>query len=343
MSMENRNALENNVFNWINKKLMPKLCTSEEFIYNELESQSEFGLPIIYEPFDGAKRLHWVDRGQLYDFLYSTDGKGKKLLDFGPGDGWPSLIVAPYAKEVIGVDSSIKRIEVCTKNANRMEINNAKFVNYTVGTNLPFDDNTFDGVMAASSIEQTPDPKETIKELYRVLKPGGRLRIYYEALNHYRNGQEEDLWIAEKDRNSSKLILYSRKIDEEYVIQYGLTIAMPKQELIEKLSVDNEVPFNQITIPFLEGIRTKITNAQVCKTIHPSGRTYTSLLKQAGFKEVNPTYSGGIAAYKLFDEYLDEDRPKDLESIDNILKKVVNVVVELEAPIDKDPTITAIK
>jgi len=341
--MEKQNVSENSVFNWINEKLTPKFCTTEKFIYNEMESQSDFGLPFIYKPFDATEMLHWVDRGQLYDFLYSTDGEGKKLLDFGPGDGWPSLIVAPFAKEVIGIDSSIKRIEVCTKNAKRMGIKNAEFINYTVGTKLPFDDNTFDGIMAASSIEQTPDPKETIKELYRVLKPRGRLRIYYEALSPYRNGQEEDLWIAEKDNNSCKLMLYSRKIDEEYVIQYGLTIAMSKQEVIERLSAGNEVSFEQITIPFLEEIKHKITNSQVCKTIHPSGRTYISLLKKVGFNKVIPTYSGGIAAYKLFDQYLNEERPKDLESIDDILKKVVSVVVGLEAPIDIDPAITAIK
>lgn len=48
-------------------------------------------------------RWHWSDRGSLYDFLYTTRGQGKKLLDFGSGDGWPSLLVAPFVKEVVGV------------------------------------------------------------------------------------------------------------------------------------------------------------------------------------------------------------------------------------------------
>ncbi|SCL96006.1 class I SAM-dependent methyltransferase [Sporanaerobacter sp. PP17-6a] len=343
MSMENRNVSEKNVFNWIEEKLMPKSCTSEEFIYNEMESQSEYSLPIIYQPFDASKISHWKDRGQLYDFLYSTDGEGKILLDFGPGDGWPSLIVAPYVKKVIGIDSSVKRIEVCTENAKRMVITNAEFIKYTVDTKLPFDDNTFDGIMAASSIEQTPDPKKTVEELYRVLKPKGRLRIYYEVLSGYRNGQEQDIWISEIKDNLCKIILYNRNIEKEYAVQYALTIAMSKKEVVKQLSAEGEVSFNQITVPYLEGIRRKIINSQVCKTIHPSGKTFVSWLRDIGFKKVIPTYNGGIAAAKLFGQYSDEDRPKDLASIDDIIKKVVRVAIQFEAPTYIDPFITAIK
>src|SRR5690606_3839423 len=108
----------------------------------------------------------------------------------------------------IGVDSSEKRVETCTENARRMGIQNASFVSYKSGTKLPFEDNSFDGIMAAASIEQTPDPKKTLEELYRVLKPGGRIRISYEALNDYKDGHERDLWIEGLSENSCKLILF---------------------------------------------------------------------------------------------------------------------------------------
>lgn len=343
MSIKNQNIQEQNLFKWIETELKPNFCTSEEFIYNEMESQSGYSLPIIYQPFDSTKESHWVDRGMLYDFLYSTQGEGKKLLDFGPGDGWPSLIIAPYVKEVIGLDSSEKRVKVCKENAKRMGINNASFLSYRAGTKLPFKDNSFDGIMAASSIEQTPDPKETIEELYRVLKPGGRMRIYYEALNSYKNGQEKDLWIEGLSENSCKLIIFNRNLENEYAVQHGLTIAISEEKLKNKLSLDNNITFNQITISFLEEIKSMITDAQVCKTIHPSGKTLVYWLKEIGFKEILPTYSGKVAAAKLFNQYSDEDRPTDLESVDVVIKKIVKIVTKLEAPLDMDPMITAIK
>lgn len=241
-----------NVFRWIEENLYPKPCTSEDFVYNEMESQSGFSLPVIYQDFDAGDRWHWNDRGMLYDFLYSTDGEGKVLLDFGPGDGWPSLIVAPFAKEVIGVDASEKRVRVCTENAKRLGIKNASFASYKSGTGLPFEDNTFDGIMAASSIEQTPNPKETLKELYRVLKPDGHIRIFYESLNDYRNGLEKELWILGLGNSACKMILFDRNPEKEYAMQYGLKIEMAEEELKERLSAGDEVRFDQVSVKFLE-------------------------------------------------------------------------------------------
>lgn len=339
MSME-KSIAERSIFNWIEGKLAPIYCTSEEFIYNEMESQSGYSLPIIYKSFDATEKFHWVDRGLMYDFLYSINGEGKKLLDFGPGDGWPSLIVAPFAKEVIGLDSSQKRVEVCRENAKRMGITNAKFVSYNSEDRLPFEDNTFDGIMAASSIEQTPNPKKTIEELYRVLKPGGSMRIHYESLNRYKDGFENDIWIAELDEESCKLIIFDRNIKEEYVIQYGLTIAMSMKELTDKLN-DN-LSFSQITISLLEELKSKIVNAQALKTIHPSGKTYIKWFKGAGFRKVLSTYSGSIAASRLYDLYKDE-LPNSLELVDEAIKNTVKVIVGLKAPIEIDPMIIAVK
>jgi 2-polyprenyl-3-methyl-5-hydroxy-6-metoxy-1,4-benzoquinol methylase len=113
---------------WIIRALRPNACTSAEFIYDDMDSQSGRSLPVIYERFDATNRAHWRDRGALFDFLLSTHGEGKRLLDFGPGDGWPSLIVAPFAAEVVGVDGAARRVNVCAENARRLGIANATFV-----------------------------------------------------------------------------------------------------------------------------------------------------------------------------------------------------------------------
>ena len=108
------------IVEWIEEVLEPRLCNSEEFIYDEMESQSGKCLPIIYQPFDIARRMHWTDRGALFDFLCSTEGWGKRILDFGPGDGWPSLIIAPFVDQVVGVEGSRRRCLICWENAERL-------------------------------------------------------------------------------------------------------------------------------------------------------------------------------------------------------------------------------
>ena len=127
------------------------------------------------------------------------------MLDFGPGDGWPSLLVAPYVAEVMGVDGSAKRVAVCAANADRMGIRNASFIHNPPHAPLPFPDNYFDGVLAASSIEQTPDPQATLREIYRVLKPGGHLRMLYEGLGRYIS-HEQEVWLGDLGASKKRIV-----------------------------------------------------------------------------------------------------------------------------------------
>jgi len=333
-----------NVFEWIRAELRLDACTSDRFIYDDMDSQSGRCLPIIYQPFDARQKSHWRDRGAAFDYLFATQGEGKRLLDFGPGDGWPSLIVAPFAREVVGVDGSRRRVEVCTANAARLGIPNASFVYVAPGTPLPFEDDSFDGVTAASSVEQTPDPRRTLAELFRVLRPGGRLRIHYESLNGYRGDRERDACLWQIDEHRCRLILYDRDIDAERVVQYGLTYGISGAELKTAASDDGgPLSFEKVTVPFLEKTRRAIIDARLCTTIHPSGRTLASWLRNAGFRKIIPSHNGLWASGELYGHWPEGQRPQDLDGVDRLLRPVVKTVVKMPAPIDTDPMITAVK
>jgi len=332
------------VFTWIEQQLTPRPCSSDRFIYDDMDSQSGQSLPIIYRDFDPSDRSHWIDRGSLFDFLYSVDGPGKQLLDFGPGDGWPSLIVAPFAAEVVGVDGSPKRVAVCTDNAKRLGIPNARFIHVPPGTSVPFDDGTFDGVMAASSVEQTPDPLATIRELIRVLRPSGRLRISYESLSQYRNGRERDLWLWGIDSQRSRLIVFNRDVEAGHVRQYGLTYSKPTGEVVRILSGEaGPLSFSTLTVRRLEMLGPWLIDARVCDTTHPSGQQLAQWFRDVGVKEVKPTHSGSVAAGMLFDVLPKDEQPRDLEGVDRIVRPAVRVVSLLAAPLSIDPMITVVK
>jgi ubiquinone/menaquinone biosynthesis C-methylase UbiE len=333
-----------NAIDWIRKELKPVEYTSEEFFYNEMDSQSGYALPIIYEPFDINKRSHWGDRGALFDFLAAAEGSGKRLLDLGPGDGWPSLIMAPYAAEVIGVEGSGRRLDVCKANAERMGITNVDFVFVEPGSPLPFEAESFDGATAASSIEQTPDPGATIKEIYRVLKPSGHLRMIYEDLDRYRGGKEQEAMILAIDDSTCKLVFYDRDIAGELAVMYGITFSMPGEEATRFFSGEtNEVRFEQVTATLLDEIRPRIVGTQVCTLRHPSGKTFVKLLNDAGFSEVLPTKSGICLAQDIFDYIAGENRPRDLIELDRLLEIPMRLEVVTPAPVEENPPITAVK
>lgn len=333
---------ESAIFDWIEQHLHPRISDSTELIYDDMESQSDRTLPVIYRPFDCSKRSHWCDRGALFDYLCSA--RGGRLLDFGPGDGWPSLIVAPFVDCVVGVDSSKRRVDVCTENAKRLGIANASFVHVRSGDALPFDDSTFDGAMAASSIEQTSNPRSTIGELHRVIRNGGHLRIFYESLNRYRGTREYEAGLLSIGPNMTRLLLYSRQPDDEVAVQYGVTISRAVDELRSRLDFASASSlFDLVTVAWLGELLPDIVDARVCRLVHPSGKTLRSWLIDAGFREVLPTRSGSDLAAKFFDAIPQSERPIEMSEVDKLLQPLVEVEVQLPAPIEDDPMITAIK
>lgn len=331
-----------NALEWIEQTLHPRPCASGEFLYDHMDSQSDRGLPIIYQPFDVANPGHWADRGSLFDFLHSA-GSGK-ILDFGPGDGWPSLILAPYVDQVIGVDGSRRRVTVCSENARRLGIGNAQFIYVEPGAPLPFDDGSFDGATAASSIEQTPDPYATLKELHRVLRPGGRLRLSYEGLACYRDRPELEAWFLDIDDHTCRLMIYDRDIEGERVHHYGLTLAMSKEKAERLLTPGHQgLTGDALTVERLQQLAPSISETLTLTLTHPAGPTWARWLREVGFSQVQPTHSGAYLAGRLFDAFPTHCHPEDMNRLDVLLEPVVRVVVRLAAPLDRDPMITAVK
>ncbi|MBT3232843.1 MAG: class I SAM-dependent methyltransferase [Calditrichaeota bacterium] len=330
------------IFNWLESITGMRQCNSTgEFIYDHMESQSGECLPVIYKEFDPTNRSHFADRAQILDFLMSTSNGS--ILDFGPGDGWPSLLLAPFVKKVIGVEGSEKRFDVCNRNAKRLSITNAEFRYIPSGTPLPFQDCTFDGAVAASSIEQTPDPFQTLKELFRVLKPGGKLRIHYEDLDRYKDGKQYEYHIFEQNKRTH-VIIYNRNFKEESVRQYRLTFNILKSEF-EKIDnqtdkSDSSFDLNLAALKRLEG------NLEECcflDTKHPSCKTYTKWMEKIGFNSIRATYDGGGFAAKLFDNLPLSKRPQSIEEVDDLLRPLTRVVVEMDAPLKINPWIVAVK
>jgi len=330
------------IIHWIEKQVEPSECDSVDFIYDHLISQSGKSLPIIYQPFNAADRTHFIDRAQILDF--SQVAGNSTVLDFGPGDGWPSLIIAPFCDKVIGVDGSQLRVRVCGENAERLGILNASFHHVPSGNPLPFDDGYFDGITAASSVEQTPDPQATLSEFCRIMKIGGKLRISYEALNRYKGGQEQDMWIVSSAEDVTHVIIYDRYIDREFVRQYRLTFNLSESEITGVFHhFGREQSASGLSIEVLQELRRNLQSSCICTTRHPSGRTLVKWLKGAGFSKVLPSHNGGRFAGKLWDIMPIGDRPKDLDSVDKLLHPLVEVVTTLEAPVESDPWITAVK
>jgi SAM-dependent methyltransferase len=96
-----------------------------------------------------------------------------RWLDFGCADGGYSVeILRRGATEVVGVDVEEDRVRA----AQEAQRQGASYQVYD-GKTLPFGDAEFDGVFANEVIEHVGDEFAALREIARVLKPGGHLVV----------------------------------------------------------------------------------------------------------------------------------------------------------------------
>ncbi|WP_414672876.1 bifunctional demethylmenaquinone methyltransferase/2-methoxy-6-polyprenyl-1,4-benzoquinol methylase UbiE [Lacisediminihabitans sp.] len=97
--------------------------------------------------------------------------RGERVLDIAAGTGTSSAALAKSGAEVVAVDFSAGMIEV-----GRRKHPGITFV-VADAMALPFEDDEFDAVTISFGLRNIEDPKKALAEMFRVLKPGGRLVI----------------------------------------------------------------------------------------------------------------------------------------------------------------------
>lgn len=112
---------------------------------------------------------------QLMQFESST--QNARMLDVGCGDGATELFISQYMPywKVEAIDISEKSI-ACAK---EKKLANAVFSVYD-GKNIPFEDNHFDILFIAAVMHHIDFTYHgtVMKEMFRVLKPGGRIYLF---------------------------------------------------------------------------------------------------------------------------------------------------------------------
>jgi ubiquinone/menaquinone biosynthesis C-methylase UbiE len=101
------------------------------------------------------------------------------VLDLATGPGEPALtlsaIVGPEGK-IFGIDPIPEMVAASRRAAERLGATNAQF-EVASADHLPFPDNTFDAAICRFGIMFFPSPAGAIREMLRVLKPGGKLAL----------------------------------------------------------------------------------------------------------------------------------------------------------------------
>jgi ubiquinone/menaquinone biosynthesis C-methylase UbiE len=133
--------------------------------------------------------MHYVDWNR---FALLVQGfNGGKYLDVGCFNS-----PMPYELTRTFKDSEIYALDYCEPLIKELQERYPE-VKYVVGNveKLPFEDETFDWVVSGELLEHCENPDQTVKELIRVVKPGGTLAISVPLNETVKNPiSEEHLW-----------------------------------------------------------------------------------------------------------------------------------------------------
>ncbi len=105
--------------------------------------------------------------------------EGDVVLDLGSGAGFDAFLAAKRVGKtgrVIGVDMTPEMIDKAKENAKKGEYSNVEFRLGEI-EKLPAEDNSVDVIISNCVINLSPDKEAVFKEVYRVLKSGGRLMV----------------------------------------------------------------------------------------------------------------------------------------------------------------------
>lgn len=112
-----------------------------------------------------------VETNVVFDLVGSL--RGKHVLDVGTGDGTYAIEAAARGAVVTALDLEPEMLDAASARASTRGV--ALALRHGRAERLPFDDRSFDVVLAVTVLCFVPDAQVAVREMARVLKPGGRL------------------------------------------------------------------------------------------------------------------------------------------------------------------------
>ena len=148
----------------------------------EVAATGDTGTNDYFASLDRARHEYAPWMASQLDYAGTT---GRDVLDVGCGQGIDLVRYARTGARVTGIDLTPRHVELARRHleaaglAGKVVVGDAE--------QLPFDDDSFDRVSSNGVLHHTPDIAAALREIRRVLRPGGEARIivYNRSSFHY--------------------------------------------------------------------------------------------------------------------------------------------------------------
>ena len=195
---------------------------------------------------------------RLYSKVFADCGKD--LLNVGCGPGTEALVLSDMGFNVTALDFSSNMIEAAKKNSERFGV--PFDIVQGDAMELPFPDDSFDMIASNYALWAIPDPEKTMREWYRVLRPGGKVAFVEGVWNLKDPGLFRRIWvrIAMKMRNRDHNgHTYDLSDDEKEHLAdlWSKKAERPKDDLkmMHSAGFDNVEIINKVDRQIFKGLR----------------------------------------------------------------------------------------
>ena len=210
--------------------------------WNEVFEQEEASLPTERSTGNAAfdRALAWVCSGT------------ERMLDFGCGSGTLLFYCALYGtREHTGIDLSPVAIAQAKKRAEKAAAGRFLFLEGGAEALSSLPDHSADGALLSNILDNLypEDARLLLKELRRLLRPGGRLLV---KLNPHLSAQEIARWnirVIEGDLLDDGLLLWNNTTEvwkallgEFFIVRHYEEIFYPEHEQINRLFLLQAAP-----------------------------------------------------------------------------------------------------
>ncbi|MGL4394943.1 MAG: class I SAM-dependent methyltransferase [Hyphomicrobium sp.] len=135
-------------------------------------------------------RVSTAGRRHAVELINKSSGR---VLEVGVGTG---LSLPEYKDdlEIVGIDLAPEMLDKARERVRSENLTNVTGLHEMDAGNLEFPDNSFDTVVAMYVITVVPDPEKVMRELARVVRPGGQVML----VNHFSQDDGVRGWVERR-------------------------------------------------------------------------------------------------------------------------------------------------
>ena len=220
----------------------------------------EHTYPILFS----VEQSHWwhigrrkILEGFVADICSRVNDRRPRILDVGCGTGANLIMLSKYG-DAEGVDVSEDALAFCRERG-------LDKVRLGAGEELPHEAGTFDLVTAFDVVEHMDDDLAGLKEMHRVLRPGGRVLLFVPTFM-FLWGLQDDVSNHRRRYRLSELrrVLEQAGFEIERTTYANITFFFPillVRKLMRLTGIKSESE-NNINVPALNGILGRVLGAE---------------------------------------------------------------------------------